>query len=81
MNHLVNLVTITTLWVISISTSGKDAKKIVILKGDFENQLGKGSLIKEDIARKYSAYFHSILHHNTGYFVQVGLIWKNYDTF
>ena len=59
-----------------MSDSGKDAKQIVILKGDYENQSGKGSLVKEDIARKYSAYFHSILHHNTGYFIQVKKILK-----
>jgi len=53
-----------------IESFGKDAKQIVILKGDYENQSGKGSLIKEDIARKYSTYFHSILHHNCGYFIQ-----------
>ena len=48
--------------------SGKDARQIVILKGDFENQRDKGSLVKEDIARKYITYFQSILHHNNGYF-------------
>ena len=47
---------------------GKDARQIVILKGDFENQRDKGSLVKEDIARKYITYFQSILHHNNGYF-------------
>jgi len=52
-----------------VASFGKDAKQIVILKGDSENQ-GKGGLVKEDIARKYSSYFHSILHHNTGYFIQ-----------
>jgi len=52
-----------------VASFGKDAKQIVILKGDSENQC-KGSIIKEDIARKYSSYFHSILHHNTGYFIQ-----------
>ena len=51
--------------------SGKDAKTIVILKGDFENQANKGSVLKDDVARKYSAYFQSILHHNNGYFAQV----------
>ena len=47
---------------------GKDARQIVILKGDFENQREKGSFVKEDIARKYITYFQSILHHNNGYF-------------
>ena len=51
--------------------SGKDAKTIVILKGDSENQAKKGSVLKEDVARKYSSYFQSILHHNNGYFAQV----------
>ena len=27
--------------------------------------------MKEEIARKYSAYFQSILHHNNGYFLTV----------
>ena len=58
-----------------MTISGKDAKQIVILKGDFEKQLEKGSFIKEDIARKYSAYFQSILHHNNGYFAQVYRLW------
>ena len=61
-----------------MTISGKDAKQIVILKGDFEKQLEKGSFIKEDIARKYAAYFKSILHHNNGYFAQVC---KNYGVF
>jgi len=34
-----------------VASFGKDAKQIVILKGDSENQC-KGSIIKEDIARK-----------------------------
>ena len=54
--------------------SGKDAKTIVILKGDSENQAKKGSVLNEDVARKYSAYFQSILHHNNGYFAQVNKI-------
>ena len=54
--------------------SGKDAKTIVILKGDSENQAKKGSVLKEDVARKYSSYFQSILHHNNGYFAQVNQI-------
>jgi len=53
-----------------IESFGKEAKTIVILKGDSENQVKKGSVLKEDVARKYSSYFQSILHHNTGYFAQ-----------
>jgi len=49
---------------------GKDAKKIVILRSDLEGQGEKGSFVKEDVARKYSAYFQSILHHNNSYFLQ-----------
>ena len=57
--------------------SGKDAKTIVILKGDSENQPKKGSVLKEDVARKYASYFQSILHHNNGYFAQVNkIVWK-----
>ena len=52
-------------------TSGKDARRLVILKGDLENSGDRGSLVKEDIARKYISYFHSILHHNNGYFCSV----------
>ena len=52
-------------------TSGKDARRLVILKGDLENSGDRGSLVKEDIARKYISYFHSILHHNNGYFCLV----------
>ena len=48
---------------------GMDAKRTVILRGDLEME--KGGSMKEDIARKYSAYFRSILHHNNGYFLQV----------
>ena len=51
--------------------SGRDAKRIVILKGDFESEVEKGGQMKEDLAKKYSAYFQSILHHNNGYFIQV----------
>ena len=36
-------------------------------------EMEKGGEMKEDIARKYSAYFRSILHHNNGYFLQVKL--------
>ena len=52
-------------------TSGKDARRLVILKGDLENSGDRGSLVKEDIAKKYITYFHSILHHNNGYFCLV----------
>ena len=48
-----------------------DAKRTVILRGDLEMEMEKGGSKKEDIARKYSAYFMSILHHNNGYFLQV----------
>ena len=69
-------------------TSGKDARRLVILKGDLENSGDRGSLVKEDIARKYISYFHSILHHNNGYFClvmkaymyQLGL-WPNFLQF
>ena len=37
--------------------SGKDAKTIVILKGDSETQAKKGSVLKEDVTRKYLTYF------------------------
>ena len=50
---------------------GKDARRLVILKGDLENSGDRGSLVKEDIAKKYISYFHSILHHNNGYFCLV----------
>ena len=50
---------------------GMDAKRTVILRGDLEMEMEKGGSKKEDIARKYSAYFKSILHHNNGYFLQV----------
>ena len=51
---------------------GRDAKRLVILKGDFESGEEKGGgQLKEEIARKYSAYFQSILHHNNGYFLTV----------
>ena len=50
---------------------GMDAKRTVILRGDLEMEMEKGGSMKEDIARKYSAYFKSILHHNNGYFLQV----------
>ena len=36
---------------------GRDAKRLVILRGDFEGGEEKGGLVKEDIAKKYSAYF------------------------
>ena len=58
--------------------SGKDAKTIVMLKGDSENQAKKGSVLKEDVAKKYSSYFQSILHHNNGYFAQVNQIIVTY---
>ena len=54
-------------------SSGKDARRLVILKGDLENSGDRGSLVKEDIAKKYISYFHSILHHNNGYFCLVKL--------
>jgi len=53
-----------------MASFGRDAKRLVILRGDFEGGEEKGGLVKEDIARKYSAYFQSILHHNNGYFIQ-----------
>ena len=53
---------------------GRDGKRLVILKGDFESGEEKGGQLKEEIARKYSAYFQSILHHNNGYFLTVSAI-------
>ena len=64
--------------IIQKSIQGKDAKTIVILKGDSENQVKKGSVLKEDVARKYASYFQSILHHNNGYFAQVSLLILKY---
>ena len=55
---------------IKSSSIGRDAKKTVIMKEDSEMEDGRSSL-KEDIARKYSTYFLSLLHHNNGYFIQV----------
>ena len=56
-------------------SKGRDAKRLVILKGDFESGEEKGGgQMKEEIARKYSAYFQSILHHNNGYFLTVSAI-------
>jgi len=52
-----------------IASFGRDAKKTVIMKEDSEMEDGRSSL-KEDIARKYSTYFLSLLHHNNGYFIQ-----------
>eukprot|EP00091_Calanus_sinicus_P016105 TRINITY_DN3532_c0_g1_i1.p1 TRINITY_DN3532_c0_g1~~TRINITY_DN3532_c0_g1_i1.p1 ORF type:complete len:318 (+),score=54.51 TRINITY_DN3532_c0_g1_i1:138-1091(+) len=57
-----------------IESFGKDANTIVILKGDSENQAKKGSVLKEDVARKYSSYFQSIPYHNDGYFAQIYLL-------
>ena len=59
---------------------GRDAKRLVILKGDFESgeEKGGGGQLKEEIARKYSAYFQSILHHNNGYFLTVSAILDPY---
>ena len=54
-----------------MASFGRDAKRTVILRGDLEMEMEKGGEMKEDIARKYSAYFRSILHHNNGYFLQV----------
>ena len=52
----------------------------MILKGDFESgeEKGGGGQLKEEIARKYSAYFQSILHHNNGYFLTVSAILDPY---
>ena len=44
-----------------IFSQGRDAKRLVILRGDFEGGEEKGGLVKEDIARKYSAYFQVIV--------------------
>ena len=61
-----------------LAVVGRDAKRLVILKGDFESGEekggGGGGQLKEEIARKYSAYFQSILHHNNGYFLTVSAI-------
>ena len=57
-----------------------DAKRTFILRGDLEMEMEKGGSMKEDIARKYSAYFMSILHHNNGYFLQVQKIMKRKGT-
>ena len=62
-------------WWKTTNCPGRDAKRLVILKGDFESGEEKGGgQMKEEIARKYSAYFQSILHHNNGYFLTVSAI-------
>ena len=42
--------------------TGRDAKRLVILKGDFESGEEKGGYIKDEISKKYSAYFQ-LIHH------------------
>ena len=65
-------------WCKTTNCPGRDAKRLVILKGDFESGEEKGGgQMKEEIARKYSAYFQSILHHNNGYFLTVSASLSN----
>ena len=55
-------------------SAGKDARQLVLLKGDLENPGDKlGCLVKEDFAKKYITYFQNILHHNNGYFSAVNI--------
>ncbi|XP_023346382.1 innexin inx2 [Eurytemora carolleeae] len=53
-----------------IESFGREGKRRVLMRGDVEGALEHGFILKDDLARKYSAYFLSILHHNNGYFIQ-----------
>jgi hypothetical protein len=53
-----------------LCSSGKDAKRGILL--DEECQLDiESAFYRETVAKKYASLFHSTLHHNTGYFLQV----------
>ena len=55
-----------------LCSSGKDAKRGILL--DEECQLDiESAFYRETVAKKYASLFHSTLHHNTGYFLQVKL--------
>jgi len=54
-----------------IASFGREGKRRLMMRhGGDEDNLETGFIHKDELARKYSAYFLSILHHNNGYFAQ-----------
>ena len=52
--------------------AGKDAKRAVLLAEETQSDI-ESAFYKEAVAKKYASFFQSTLHHNNGYFLQVGL--------
>ena len=49
---------------------GKDAKRGILLDEECQVDI-ESAFLRETVAKKYASLFHSTLHHNTGYFLQV----------
>ena len=49
---------------------GKDAKRGILLDEECQVDI-ESAFYRETVAKKYASLFHSTLHHNTGYFLQV----------
>ena len=50
--------------------AGKDAKRGILLDEECQVDI-ESAFLRETVAKKYASLFHSTLHHNTGYFLQV----------
>ena len=50
--------------------AGKDAKRGILLDEECQVDI-ESAFYRETVAKKYASLFHSTLHHNTGYFLQV----------
>ena len=49
---------------------GKDSKRGIMLDEECQVDI-ESAFYRETVAKKYASLFHSTLHHNTGYFLQV----------
>ena len=53
-----------------VNQIGKDAKRGILLDEECQVDI-ESAFYRETVAKKYASLFHSTLHHNTGYFIQV----------
>ena len=59
-----------TLCINLLNLVGKDAKRGILLDEECQVDI-ESAFYRETVAKKYASLFHSTLHHNTGYFLQV----------
>ena len=73
--HTLSLLTLNKANLFLFDLVGKDAKRGILLDEECQVDI-ESAFYRETVAKKYASLFHSTLHHNTGYFLQV-IIFSN----